>query len=117
MCKIVITYEDLIIFRNELKNKKIYKYKLIGIVSALLLSKDVFKHNADIGEFLINVFGIEFKEYVMRSRTMVVARISKELFFIEDTKDCISRLTDFIIDKAKDMSNEETKKNALDGWI
>ena len=37
-------YKELILFRNELKNKFIPKYKLIGIVSELLFIKaDIFK--------------------------------------------------------------------------
>ena len=34
--------EKLILFRNELKNKTIYNYKLSGIVLELLFSKKVF---------------------------------------------------------------------------
>ena len=44
-------YKELILFRNELKNKSIPKYKIIGIVSELLLSKQIFAKNADIEEF------------------------------------------------------------------
>ena len=46
-------YKELILFRNELKNKFIPKYKLIGIVSELLLSKQIFLKNMDIEDFLM----------------------------------------------------------------
>ena len=36
---------QLILYRNELKNSKIQTYKLIGIVSELVLSKEIFKNN------------------------------------------------------------------------
>ena len=43
---------QLILYRNELKNSKIQTYKLIGIVSELVLSKrKFFKNNIDIEDF------------------------------------------------------------------
>ena len=47
---------QLILYRNELKNSKIQTYKLIGIVSELVLSKEIFKNNIDIEDFIVNVF-------------------------------------------------------------
>ena len=35
---------DLILYRNELKNSNLPKYKLMGICSDLILSKDIFKN-------------------------------------------------------------------------
>ena len=61
-------YKELILFRNELKNKSIPKYKIIGIVSELLLSRQIFLKNADIEEFLSEVFGLKFKTYLFKSR-------------------------------------------------
>ena len=39
--------EKLVLFRNELKNKIIYNYKLSGIVSELLFSKKIFNKNIE----------------------------------------------------------------------
>ena len=44
--------EELRIYRNELKNKKPPKYKLIGIVSEIILSEELFKRNIDTKSFL-----------------------------------------------------------------
>ena len=52
-------FNDLILYRNELKNKLIPKYKLIGIVSSLLLSKEIFKNNAAVYDFVKDVFSID----------------------------------------------------------
>ena len=46
-------YTNLILYRNELKNKNIAKYKVIGIVAELLLSKKIFNKNVDIEKFLL----------------------------------------------------------------
>ena len=88
-------YKELILFRNELKNKSIPKYKIIGIVSELLLSKQIFAKNADIEEFLSDVFGMKFKAYLYKSRTMVVARVTKEIVVLERDNDYKNKLYSF----------------------
>ncbi len=35
-------YKDLVLYRNELKNSIVPKYKTIGIVAELLMSKELF---------------------------------------------------------------------------
>ncbi|HII4232099.1 TPA: hypothetical protein ACY4LH_002878, partial [Enterococcus faecium 1,230,933] len=67
-------YKNLILYRNELKNKVLPKYKILGIVTEIILSKELFQKNVDLKPFLENVFGVSYKDYVMRSRTMILAR-------------------------------------------
>ena len=43
---------NLVILRNDLKNKKPPRYKVIGITSELILSKKVFENNRNIIPFL-----------------------------------------------------------------
>ena len=71
-------YKELILFRNELKNKSIPKYKIIGIVSELLLSKQIFAKNADIEEFLSDVFGMKFKAYLYKYLKKIICFAIKE---------------------------------------
>lgn len=111
-------YNNLILYRNELKNKLIPKYKLIGIVSSLLLSKEIFKKNTEIYDFVKEVFSIELKPYLLKSRTLTVAKISKLIFSIEDDKSYKNKLYQFIqqcIDTMPDP--DKTKKNQFDGWF
>lgn len=111
-------YTELILFRNELKNKSVPKYKIIGIVSELLLSKKVFKANTEIESFLKQVFDLEFKTYVFRSRTLIVARVSREILAIENDGIYKNKLYRFIqskIDSLKDDNHDE--KNQLNGWM
>lgn len=113
-------YKNLILYRNELKNKTIYKYKIIGIVSELLFSKKIFLKNSDINYFLMQVFKIQFKEYVMKSRTLVVSHIIKIIFMLEDENSYRKELLQFINDKIEEIKfNEEIKdeKNEFNGWI
>ena len=111
-------YKELILFRNELKNNSIPKYKIIGIVSELLLSRQIFLKNSDIEEFLSEVFGLKFKTYLFKSRTMVVARVTKEIIAMEKDNEYKNKLYKFVqgkIDELKD--NEKKEKNQFDGWI
>ena len=111
-------YVELILYRNELKNKSIHKYKIIGMVSELLLSKKVFSNNQAIQEFLSDVFSLEFKEYVFRSRTLIVARVTREILKIDDDSTYKNKLYDFVqqkIDEFKDPIKKE--KNEFDGWM
>ena len=113
-------YKELVLFRNELKNKQVYKYKLIGITSELLFSKDIFPKNSDISSFLADVFNLEFKNYIMKSRTMIVAKVSKEIATSEDDSIYIRPLYIFIESQIEQLQKEKTFKNAfssLDKWV
>lgn len=111
-------YKDLILFRNELKNKTVPKYKLIGIVSQLLLSRKIFPANIDIEKFLEDIFQLEFKTYLFRSRTLIVARVTREILSSENDSVYKNKLYNFVQEKIENLK-EETKneKNEFDGWI
>ena len=107
---------NLVILRNDLKNKKPPRYKVIGITSELILSKKVFENNRNIIPFLDKVFDIEFREYVISSRTNIVARTRRIIYQSEDI-DYIkykNNLYDFI-DKLIDANGDT--KNIFDGWL
>lgn len=115
-------YTSLILYRNELKNKSIPKYKMVGMVTELLYSKIIFKHNRDISYFIKDVFNLEFKDYVMKSRSMIAARIGR--IILEPEKDINTnyknKLFDFVnlqIEVLKKDQNIKQKKNEFDGWI
>lgn len=108
----------MILFRNELKNKTVPKYKLIGIVSQLLLSRKIFPANIDIEKFLEDIFQLEFKTYLFRSRTLIVARVTREILSSENDSVYKNKLYNFVQEKIENLK-EETKneKNEFDGWI
>lgn len=113
-------YKNLVLYRNELKNKTIPKYKLIGIVTELIYSKKIFKRNKDIKTFVNDIFDIELKDYILKSRTMIVAKISKEIVYSENTNLYKSALNNFInnqINIIKKEGNIKDKKNEFDGWL
>lgn len=66
---------NILVFKNELKNKIVSKYKLIGISSEVILSFEIFKKNTDLEEFIQDIFSFEFRPYVFKSRTLLVSRV------------------------------------------
>ena len=106
---------QLILYRNELKNSKIQTYKLIGIVSELVLSKEIFKNNIDIEDFIVNVFNLRFKDYLYKSRTLLVARLTREILNNDSHAKQTKVLYKFIVSKI-DEDNINTN-NQLDGWL
>lgn len=113
-------YTSLILYRNELKNKNVPKYKIIGIVTELIYSKVIFNKNKDIFNFIKDIFGIELKDYILKSRTMIVAKISRIIINSENIIEYKKELYEFInlqIEILKKTEDIKDKKNEFDGWI
>jgi hypothetical protein len=109
--------EVLKIYRNELKNTKPPKYKMIGIVSEIILSTDLFKKNIDIKIFMKEVFNRDFNLYVYASRTLIVSRTIRLIADCDDKEylNYKNKLYKFIV-KYIDYSKTE-KNNTFDGWL
>lgn len=113
-------YSNLILYRNELKNKQVYKYKVIGIIAELIFSKNIFPKNKDIVLFLNDVFNITYKDYIIKSRTTIVAKVSKKINSEDNVSLYVRNLSYFIatkIDELKEQGNIIEKRNDFDGWI
>lgn len=111
---------DLVIYKNELKNSMPARYKVIGIVTMILLSHKLFKKNVETRDFIIfvfdeNVFNKNYKEYVIASRTLIVARTVRLIEKLSDK--------DYVIFKKKIYKYIDTrmsktdKNNMFDGWL
>lgn len=51
--------------------------ELIGLNTLTLFSKDLFPNNSDIKPFIKDIYNLEFKGYLFKSRTLLVARVNK----------------------------------------
>lgn len=71
-------------YRSELKSKNIPKYKLVGITSELILNTSIFSRNEDLVPFLKNIYSLAYKEYVIKSRTMILARTARDIYKMEN---------------------------------
>lgn len=111
-------YKKCVLFRNELKNKNIPTYKVIGIVAELLLSREIFRANDDIRDFLDEIFSIRFKDYLYKSRTLLVSRTIRVLLSMDNQTSYKSNLYLFVQKQIDLLSKDNSKgKNHLDGWI
>lgn len=105
----------------DVKNIKLYlrkndvsKVELMGVMGIIIISKDVIKRNTDVGEFIEYVMKIKFSEYVIKSRTLMSARINRILINIEDNSE-IRKISRNILDYLDNIENEnksnEPEKN------
>ena len=106
---------------HDVKNIKLYlrkndvsKGELMGVMGIIIISKDVIKRNTDVGEFIEYVMKIKFPEYVIKSRTLMSARINRILINIEDNSE-IRKISRNILDYLDNIENEnksnEPEKN------
>ena len=104
----------------DVKNIKLYlrkndvsKVELMGVMGIIIISKDVIR-NTDVGEFIEYVMKIKFPEYVIKSRTLMSARINRILINIEDNSE-IRKISRNILDYLDNIENEnksnEPEKN------
>lgn len=71
----------------------------IGILQNIILSKQIFKKNKEIGDFLEKNFRILLSGYVLRSRTMICGKVAKYFTQITDEDElnsCMNQLYDTI---------------------
>ncbi|HEL2254969.1 TPA: hypothetical protein U1Z40_001439 [Streptococcus suis] len=103
---------NLLHYINILNRSEIKKYNLIGLNSEILLSKNLFKYNTEISSYLSQVFEIEFLPYVMRSRTTIVARLTREIYKYDEKQIDIARKK--MLKYLKSI-NAEQKQNKQEG--
>ncbi|MDW0114362.1 hypothetical protein QT711_14285 [Sporosarcina saromensis] len=108
--------KELVLFKNELKSTRPSRYKLLGIVSQIILSNELYKKNNDMKDFLKYVFNLEFKDYVMASRTLILARTVRYIEKCSEENYLIykKRLYKYVDQKIEFKDNE---KNIFDGWL
>lgn len=111
-------YFNLVLYRNELKNKSIYKYKLIGICYELISSEEIFNSIEDIKTFIFDIFKIKEDDFSKVSKDAI---LSKVCFTISNAPDCnikdyVKKLIPFINIEIEKF-NKLKEKDMLKGWI
>lgn len=107
---------DLILFRNELKNKSVAKYKFIGIVTELIFSKEVFSTNLDVKDFIEKIFDFKYSKNVLESRSKILIKVLNDL---NDCTDCSIYVTNLyvFVDKKINAFKIRENKSKLSNWI
>lgn len=67
-----------------LKKNEINTIELMGIMGMIIISKDILKRNSEVKELIEKVLGLTFPEYVIRSRTLMSARVNRFLVGIDN---------------------------------
>lgn len=108
------------LYRSSLKNKDIPRFSMMGIVSELILSKEVFHKNSDIEVFLKDIFNVEFRNYVIKSRTLIVSRVIRTIdkSTVDDYSTYRARLLKFIDSLYEiEKSKKDVNKTAASQWV
>ena len=99
--------------KYDVKNIKLYlkkndvnKVELMGIMGILIISKDLIRKNIDVGNFVKDVMGVNFPEYVIKSRTLISARVNRILVDIEDDAE-IRKIRKKVLEYLDDIENEK----------
>lgn len=102
---------------NTIKNEKSKEY-LIGTLSSLVFSKELFSRNSDIEPFIYDVFDIKYLSYVFRSRTLLFARLTKDVILNEDIDyiDISKKCSLFFEIETKNTIKNKTTKN-ISKWV
>lgn len=84
---------------------------LMGYVSSLIFSKEIFKHNPDISHFLRKVISVEFKPYAMGNRNLICAKTLR--YIHEQTEETLvsmqRKLIEYAYEELNRLKNEEVK--------
>lgn len=60
------------------------KEGFIGLITMLIYSREIFVKNEDAAKFVKEVFGLNFLDYVIKSRTLLCARLTRSLVSMND---------------------------------
>ncbi|MFJ8529652.1 hypothetical protein [Bacillus sp. NPDC094106] len=124
----------LLEFKKHVQLEKENKNYTIGTVTLLIYSKEVFKNNKDIVSFLSDVFDESYLPYVIKSRTLVAAKLGRALAKKEEKefrsidKSILIYFDSVIFDNSREAEEtKETKKikrnkkknanDKLDSWL
>ena len=69
----------------------------IGLITIVIYSREIFVKNEDAAKFVKNVFGITFLEYVVKSRTLLCAKLTRTLVNMSDRdiKESIYKVSEY----------------------
>lgn len=111
----------------KLNKNSLDKSDFIGIICSILYSKDIFPKNKDIVPFLKEVFSVSYLEYVINSRTLIVARISKNIYKSknEDISFLKKKVIEYFsinednenIEKPGKSSKKKNANEKLESWL
>lgn len=110
---------------RKIKNPELIRFELFSILTSILLSKDVFKNNSEIVSFLSSL-NIEFKEYVFKSRTLIIARVLRTVENLDESmlelymialENVLRRETENTEETKNKETKQQNEKNSSNNYI
>lgn len=96
--------------RNDILKHNSQKYMdVIGLNTLILLSTNLFPTNEDIKNYTDGIVKIELKEYLFKSRTMLVARVNRYIYDLEmdELKNFDEYINNYLIKNDKKNNSED----------
>ena len=103
---------------RSLKDEELIRLESFSVIVSFMLSKEVFKVNSELKEFL-NELGMDCKPYLVKSRTAMLAKTvrvfekaeKQQLFYYIDI---INKRIDELPEEEKNVQvNKKSKKNYM----
>lgn len=91
---------------ENLKDVDLIKFESYSVLISFMLSKDEFKVNSDLKDFMKNL-GVECKPYLLKSRTAMIARAVR-IFQKAENEEILSYINEI---KARIQIGENEKEN------
>ena len=122
---LIMSYQNNDTLQNllaQLKKDNTDKVILTGVIAHLLLSKETFKHNIDIEEFLHTCMDITLPDYVIKSRTLIISRVIRILVPMDNNQVRIlnSHIQNYFSSPTIEKKKTTRKKNEnvkLESWL
>ncbi len=64
---------------EKLYNDSLDVFSLIGIYSIILFSKEIFKTNSQVADFVKKTMNLDLSNYIIKSRTLIAAKAIKNI--------------------------------------
>lgn len=101
-----------------IKNNELIKFESYSLIIDFILSKEEFKYNADVAEFL-NSLNIVFKPYLIKSRTAMVARLVRILRGAEKEEilQFVALMKERLLDTKEEVPDKSKEKKSKENYM
>lgn len=73
-------HKELYRFMSMIKESRVSKEMFIGTIVMMMLNKKIFDKNISLSKFVNEAFNLSLPLYIVRSRTLMVAKICRIIF-------------------------------------
>lgn len=100
--------------KRKFSKKNIDLFDMLGNFAVLIYTKKLFKSNKELSESLNAIFNIHLPDYIVKSRPLTLARISKIIFELDAEGSDFSNILNetILVIKEKEKIAEKDEKNA-----